>query len=40
MIFNYLGGTIAGATFTITHTPIAAMVNVVVALSGRVSITP
>jgi prepilin-type N-terminal cleavage/methylation domain-containing protein len=38
--FNYLGGTIAPATLTITHTASEQMANVVVALSGRVSITP
>lgn len=37
--FNYLGGTTAAATLTITHTSSARMANVVVALSGRVSIT-
>jgi Tfp pilus assembly protein FimT len=39
-IFNYLGGTTQGATYTITHTPSSKSVNVVVALSGRVCITP
>ena len=40
VIFNYLGGSTAGATYTITHTPSSKSVNVVVALSGRVCITP
>jgi Tfp pilus assembly protein FimT len=39
-VFNYLGGTTQGATYTITHTPSSKSVNVVVALSGRVCITP
>jgi prepilin-type N-terminal cleavage/methylation domain-containing protein len=39
-IFNYLGGTAQGATYTITHAPSSKLVNVVVALSGRVCITP
>jgi len=39
-IFNYLGGTTAGATYTITHTQSSTLVHVVVATSGRVSITP
>jgi Tfp pilus assembly protein FimT len=39
-IFNYLGGTTAGATYTINHTQSTTLLHVVVALSGRVSITP
>jgi prepilin-type N-terminal cleavage/methylation domain-containing protein len=39
-IFNYLGGTTQGATYTITHTQSNTLVHVVVALSGRVSVTP
>jgi prepilin-type N-terminal cleavage/methylation domain-containing protein len=39
VIFNYLGGSTAGTTYTITHTPSSKAVNVVVALSGRVCIT-
>ena len=39
-VFNYLGGTTAGATYTITHTQSSTLVHVVVATSGRVSITP
>jgi Tfp pilus assembly protein FimT len=39
-VFNYLGGTTQGATYTITHTLSSKSVNVVVALSGRVCITP
>jgi Tfp pilus assembly protein FimT len=39
-IFNYLGGTTTGATYTITHTQSSTLVHVVVAVSGRVSITP
>ena len=39
-IFNYLGGTTGGATYTITHSQSSTLVHVVVALSGRVSITP
>ena len=38
--FNYLGGSTAGATYTITHTNSTKSVHVVVALSGRVNITP
>ena len=38
--FNYLGGSTAGTTYAITHTPSSKSVNVVVALSGRVCITP
>ena len=38
-VFNYLGGTTQGATYTLTHTPSSKSVNVVVALSGRVCIT-
>jgi prepilin-type N-terminal cleavage/methylation domain-containing protein len=37
--FNYLGGSTAGTSYTITHTPSSKSVNVVVALSGRVCIT-
>jgi prepilin-type N-terminal cleavage/methylation domain-containing protein len=40
VIFNYLGGSPAGATYTITHTPSAKSLHVVVNLSGRVNITP
>jgi Tfp pilus assembly protein FimT len=39
-IFNYVGGSTTGATYTITHTQSSTQVHVVVALSGRVSITP
>ena len=39
-IFNYVGGNTTGATYTITHTQSSTLVHVVVALSGRVSITP
>ena len=39
-IFNYVGGNTSGATYTITHTQSSTLVHVVVALSGRVSITP
>jgi prepilin-type N-terminal cleavage/methylation domain-containing protein len=39
-IFNYLGGSSTGATWTIRLTPSNTSVNVVVALSGRVCITP
>jgi prepilin-type N-terminal cleavage/methylation domain-containing protein len=39
-IFNYVGGSTTGATYTITHTQPNTLVHVVVALSGRVSITP
>ena len=39
-VFNYLGGTASGATYTITHTQSGTLVHVVVATSGRVSITP
>jgi len=39
-IFNYVGGNTTGATYTITHTQSNTLVHVVVALSGRVSITP
>jgi len=39
-IFNYLGGTATGATYTINHTQSSTLVHVVVAVSGRVSITP
>jgi prepilin-type N-terminal cleavage/methylation domain-containing protein len=39
-IFNYLGGMATGATYTINHTQSSTLVHVVVALSGRVSITP
>ena len=39
-IFNYVGGSTTGATYTITHTQSSTLVHVVVALSGRVSITP
>ena len=39
-IFNYVGGNTTGATYTITHTQSRTLVHVVVALSGRVSITP
>lgn len=39
-VFNYLGGTASGATYTITHTQSSTLVHVVVATSGRVSITP
>jgi Tfp pilus assembly protein FimT len=39
-IFNYVGGSTTGATYTITHTQSRTQVHVVVALSGRVSITP
>ena len=39
-IFNYMGGSTTGATYTITHTQSSTLVHVVVALSGRVSITP
>lgn len=38
--FNYLGGSTGGANYTITHTPSSKSVHVVVALSGRVHITP
>jgi Tfp pilus assembly protein FimT len=38
--FNYVGASITGATYTITHTQSSTLVHVVVALSGRVSITP
>ena len=38
--FNYLGGSTAGATYTITHTSSAKLLHVVVNLSGRVNITP
>jgi type II secretion system protein H len=37
--FNYLGAS-TGATYTITHTQSSTLVHVVVALSGRVNITP
>ena len=40
VIFNYLGGSTAGTTYAITHTPSSKSVKVVVALSGRVCITP
>jgi prepilin-type N-terminal cleavage/methylation domain-containing protein len=40
VIFNYLGGSTTGTTYTITHTPSSKSINVVVALSGRVCITP
>jgi Tfp pilus assembly protein FimT len=39
-IFNYLGGSTTGATYTITHTQSSTPIRVAVALSGRVSITP
>jgi len=39
-VFNYLGGVASGATYTITHTQSSTLVHVVVATSGRVSITP
>ena len=39
-IFNYLGGSSTGATWRITLTPSNTSVNVVVAVSGRVCITP
>lgn len=39
-IFNYMGGTATGATYTVRHTPSNTQVRVVVALSGRVSIAP
>ena len=39
-VFNYLGGTAAGATYTVTHAQSSTQVHVVVATSGRVSITP
>ena len=39
-IFNYVGGSNTGATYTITHTQSNTQIHVVVALSGRVSITP
>ena len=39
-IFNYLGGTTQGATYTLTHAPSSKSVNVVVAVSGRVCIAP
>ena len=39
-IFNYVGGNTTGATYTITHMQSSTLVHVVVALSGRVSITP
>ena len=39
-IFNYVGGNTTGATYTITHTQSSTLVHVVVATSGRVSITP
>ena len=39
-IFNYVGGNTTGATYTITRTQSSTLVHVVVALSGRVSITP
>lgn len=38
-IFNYLGGS-SGATWPISHTASGKSANVVVALSGRVCITP
>ena len=39
-VFNYAGAATPGATYTITHTPTAAAVRVVLAPSGRVSIAP
>jgi Tfp pilus assembly protein FimT len=39
-VFNYVGASTTGATYTITHTQQNTLVHVVVALSGRVSITP
>ena len=39
-MFNYVGASTTGATYTITHTQSGTLVHVVVALSGRVSITP
>ena len=39
-IFNYLGGSTTGATYTITHTQSSTPIHVVVALSGRVSHHP
>lgn len=39
-IFTYLGAASTAATYTITHTQSSTSVHVVVAASGRVSITP
>ena len=39
-VFNYLGGVTTGVTYTINHTQSSTLVHVVVAVSGRVSITP
>jgi prepilin-type N-terminal cleavage/methylation domain-containing protein len=40
VIFNYLGGNTTGTTYAITHAPSNKSVKVVVALSGRVCISP